>query len=163
MRLVWSLPLVMVVGCAHPQSQTKTAANTNTASQSKETPVQTTAPHDESGANAACGVIRVHFDLNNAAIQDGDKPALERAATCLKTDKGLHVTIEGNADERGTEEYNLALGDQRARSVATYLERLGASSAQLKTVSYGKEQPECTEHDESCWSQNRRAAIKPTK
>jgi peptidoglycan-associated lipoprotein len=163
MRFVWSLPLVLaVVGCAHPQAQTKTATNTNPTT-TKETPVATTAPHDESGADAACGVIRVHFDLNNSAIQDTDKPALEKAAQCLKTDKGLHVTIEGNADERGTEEYNLALGDQRARSVATYLERLGASAAQLKTVSYGKEQPECTEHDEACWSKNRRAAIKPTK
>jgi peptidoglycan-associated lipoprotein len=163
MRLVWSLPLVLAVGCAHPQAQTKTATNTNTSSGTKETPVATTAPHDESGADAACGVIRVHFDLNASTIQDSDKPSLEKAAQCLKTDKGLHVTIEGNADERGTEEYNLALGDQRARSVATYLERLGASGAQLKTVSYGKEQPECTEHDEACWSKNRRAAIKPTK
>ena len=72
----------------------------------------------------------------------------------------MHVTIEGNADERGTDEYNLALGDQRATSVARYLKALGASPTQLKTVSYGKEKPLCTEHDEECWAKNRRAAVK---
>jgi peptidoglycan-associated lipoprotein len=70
------------------------------------------------------------------------------------------VTIQGNADERGTEEYNMALGDRRARAVAKYLESLGASSAQLATVSFGKENPECNEHDEACWSRNRKAALK---
>jgi peptidoglycan-associated lipoprotein len=70
------------------------------------------------------------------------------------------VTIQGNADERGTEEYNMALGDRRATTVAHYLESLGASAAQLKTVSYGKENPLCTEHDEECWAKNRRAELK---
>lgn len=86
---------------------------------------------------------------------------MQRMARCLKADHALHVTIEGNADERGTQEYNLALGDQRANAVARYLELLGVSAAQLRTVSFGKEQPLCMEHEEGCWAQNRRAAIKP--
>jgi peptidoglycan-associated lipoprotein len=73
----------------------------------------------------------------------------------------LHVLIEGNADERGTEEWNIALGDKRATAVAEYLQRLGVSQPQLKTVSYGKERPLCEEHNEECWSKNRRAAVRP--
>jgi peptidoglycan-associated lipoprotein len=161
MRILWCLPFAALIGCAHPKAEVKQATSSNSnANLSKEQPVAA-APSSDSNA-LDCGLVRVHFDFNNSAIQDGDKPLLERAATCLKQNNKLHVTIEGNADERGTEEYNLALGDQRARSVATYLERLGASSAQVKTVSYGKEQPECNEHDEACWSKNRRAAVKPT-
>jgi peptidoglycan-associated lipoprotein len=108
-----------------------------------------------------CKGIRVHFEFNNAALAEGDKTALGRSARCLKADHDLHVTIEGNADERGTEEYNLALGDKRATAVSGYLQSLGASDSQLKTVSYGKENPLCTEHDEACWAKNRRAAVKP--
>jgi len=109
---------------------------------------------------AACTDVRVHFPFNSDEIDAADKPQLDRSARCLKADHSLHVTIEGNADERGTEEYNMALGDRRARSVAGYLQSLGASQAQVATVSYGKENPECKEHDEACWARNRRAALK---
>ncbi|HEX6838275.1 MAG TPA: peptidoglycan-associated lipoprotein Pal [Polyangia bacterium] len=109
---------------------------------------------------AECTNVRVHFPFNSDEIDAADKPQLDRSARCLKADHSLHVTIEGNADERGTEEYNMALGDRRARSVAGYLQSLGASQAQVATVSYGKENPECQEHDEACWARNRRAALK---
>ena len=108
----------------------------------------------------ACTNVRVHFPLNSDEMDPQDKPALDRSARCLKADHALHITIQGNADERGTEEYNMALGDRRARSVSKYLESLGASQAQLGTVSFGKENPECQEHDEACWARNRRAALK---
>jgi peptidoglycan-associated lipoprotein len=110
---------------------------------------------------AECGLARVHFGLNDSDIRPDDKTVLERGARCLRRDHKMHVLIEGNADERGTEEYNLALGDRRATSVEKYLKGLGVSDAQLKTVSYGKEKPLCSQHDESCWSQNRRAETKP--
>jgi peptidoglycan-associated lipoprotein len=109
---------------------------------------------------AECTQVRVHFPFNSDEIDGNDKPQLDRSARCLKADHGLHVTIEGNADERGTEEYNMALGDRRANAVVKYLQSLGASQAQLKTVSYGKENPECQEHDEACWARNRRASLK---
>ena len=150
-------------GCAHEKPAAKTAADTSASTSTptaKDTQVANTDTSDK-GGDDACGAVRVHFALDSTDIADGDKPLLEKSAGCLKQDKKLHVTIEGNADERGTEEYNLSLGDKRARAVAQYLERLGVSGRQLKTVSYGKEQPECTEHDENCWSQNRRAAVKP--
>src|SRR4051812_7655215 len=109
---------------------------------------------------AECTAVRVHFPLNSDDIDPADRPQLDRSARCLKADHALKVTIEGNADERGTEEYNMALGDRRARAVAKYLESLGASSQQVGTVSFGKENPECQEHDEACWAKNRRAALK---
>jgi peptidoglycan-associated lipoprotein len=109
---------------------------------------------------AECTNVRVHFPFNSDEIDGADKPQLDRSARCLKADTTLHVTIEGNADERGTEEYNMALGDRRARSVAGYLQSLGASQQQVATVSFGKENPECQEHDEACWAKNRRASLK---
>ncbi len=116
---------------------------------------------DITPALAECGTVRVHFDFDEAELRPSELPLLERSARCLAADAGLHVLIEGNADERGTEEYNLALGDRRASSVERYLERLGAPAERLRTVSYGKERPLCADHDEACWSQNRRAAVRP--
>jgi peptidoglycan-associated lipoprotein len=109
---------------------------------------------------AACTSVRVHFPLNSAELSQEDHDQLQRSARCLKADQALHVAVEGNADERGTEEYNLALGDRRAHAVAVYLEELGVTQGRLKTVSYGKDNPICEEHDEACWSQNRRADLK---
>jgi peptidoglycan-associated lipoprotein len=110
---------------------------------------------------AECSTVRVHFDFNDSNLHPDDSTKLVRMARCLKADHDLHVAIEGNADERGTEEWNIALGDKRATAVAQYLEHLGVSNAQLKTVSYGKERPLCDQHNEECWSKNRRAALKP--
>jgi peptidoglycan-associated lipoprotein len=112
---------------------------------------------------AECSNMRVHFPLNSSEIDAGERSKLDRSARCLKADAAMHITIEGNADERGTEEYNLALGDKRATAVAKYLESLGASQGQLKTVSFGKENPLCTESDEGCWAKNRRAELKPSE
>jgi peptidoglycan-associated lipoprotein len=111
---------------------------------------------------AECGLVRVQFAFDSSEIAQDDRPLLERGARCLRRDHKLHVLIEGNADERGTEEYNLALGDRRATSVAKFMKTLGVSDAQLGTISYGKEKPLCTEHDEACWSKNRRAAVRPS-
>ena len=110
---------------------------------------------------AECSNVRIHFDFNQADIHPDETAKLQRMGRCLKADHALHVTIEGNADERGTEEWNLALGDKRATSVESYLEQLGVSKAQLKTVSYGKDRPLCTQHNEECWAKNRQAALKP--
>jgi peptidoglycan-associated lipoprotein len=68
----------------------------------------------------------------------------------------VRVTVEGHCDERGTREYNLALGARRANAVKEYLVSLGVSSARMETISYGKERPLCTQSDENCWAQNRR-------
>ena len=110
---------------------------------------------------AECSTVRVHFDFNDATLRSDETTQLVRMGRCLKADHDPHVAVEGNADERGTDEWNIALGDKRATAVAQYLEELGVSNAQLKTVSYGKERPLCDQHNEECWSKNRRAALKP--
>ena len=98
----------------------------------------------------------VHFALNEYNIEDADKGVLGRQAQWLAKYPAVRVTVEGHADERGTREYNLALGARRANAVKEYLVSQGVSTARVETVSYGKERPICTESNEACWSQNRR-------
>ena len=109
---------------------------------------------------AECSHLRVHFDFDAWTLRAEDKPKLDRVARCLRADQQLHVSVEGNADERGTEEYNLQLGSKRAAQVERYLQALGVSENQLKVVSYGFERPLCSEHTEGCWATNRRASVK---
>ena len=98
----------------------------------------------------------VHFDLNKYQVQDNDKSQLQRQAAWLIKYPRVRVRIEGNADERGTREYNLALGARRASAVKEYLTGQGVSAERIDTISYGKERPVCAESNEACWSQNRR-------
>jgi peptidoglycan-associated lipoprotein len=98
----------------------------------------------------------VHFGFNEYSVQDEDKTTLQRQAAWLQKFPAVRVTVEGHCDERGTREYNLALGARRANAVKEYLVSLGVSSARVDTISYGKERPICSESDESCWAQNRR-------
>jgi peptidoglycan-associated lipoprotein len=98
----------------------------------------------------------VYFDLDNAVIKDAGKAALGTNATYLKRWPSTRISIEGHCDERGTAEYNLALGERRADAVRNYLTALGISPDRVTVISYGKERPECPEASEGCWSQNRR-------
>ena len=98
----------------------------------------------------------VHFDYDKYDIRDEDHPLLQHQAAWLARYPAVRVTVEGHCDDRGTREYNLALGARRSNSVKEYLVSLGVSSARVDTISYGKERPVCTDESESCWSQNRR-------
>jgi peptidoglycan-associated lipoprotein len=98
----------------------------------------------------------VHFDYNKSDVTDTDRGTLQRQAAWLQKYPQVSVTVQGNCDERGTREYNLALGARRANAVKEYLVSLGVSSARVDTISYGKERPVCTESTEDCWAQNRR-------
>jgi peptidoglycan-associated lipoprotein len=98
----------------------------------------------------------VHFDYDRYEILGADRAVLQRQASWLANYPSVRVTIEGHCDERGTREYNLALGARRANAVKEYLVSLGVSSGRLETISYGKERPMCTESNESCYAQNRR-------
>ena len=106
---------------------------------------------------AASALKDVHFDFDQSEVRGTDKPILMAIADFMKGYPQAMVTIEGNCDERGTVEYNLALGERRAHAVMAYLVSLGVSEARLTKMSYGKEKPVCTESTESCWGQNRRA------
>lgn len=98
----------------------------------------------------------VHFDYDKYAITSEDRDILQRQASWLQKYAQVRVTVEGHCDERGTREFNLALGARRANAVKEYLVSLGVSSGRVDTISYGKERPICTESNESCWAQNRR-------
>jgi len=98
----------------------------------------------------------VHFAYDRSDIRDEDRGTLQRQASWLQKYPQVRVTVQGNCDERGTREYNLALGARRANAVKEYLVSLGVSAARVDTISYGKERPVCTESTEDCWAQNRR-------
>jgi peptidoglycan-associated lipoprotein len=98
----------------------------------------------------------VHFAYNEYNVQDPDKSTLQKQATWLNRYPSVQITVEGHCDERGTREYNLALGARRANAVKEYLVSLGVNTSRLQTVSYGKERPICTASNEDCWAQNRR-------
>jgi peptidoglycan-associated lipoprotein len=97
-----------------------------------------------------------YFDYDKADIRPDAREALSKTADFLKGHPQFKVTIEGHCDERGSTEYNLGLGDRRASAVKQYLVSLGVPADRLSTVSFGKEKPFCTDHNEPCWQQNRR-------
>jgi peptidoglycan-associated lipoprotein len=98
----------------------------------------------------------VFFDLDQHSIRADAQTVLQKQAAWLKQYPQVKLLVEGHCDERGTREYNLALGDRRAYAVKEFLVSLGVDAARLQTKSYGKERPNCSESDESCWQQNRR-------
>jgi peptidoglycan-associated lipoprotein len=104
-----------------------------------------------------------YFDYDSAEIRADAREALQKTADFLKKYPQAHVVIEGHCDERGSTEYNLALGDRRANAVKQYLVNLGISAANLNTVSYGKEKPFCSDSTEPCYQQNRRGHFLPAK
>jgi peptidoglycan-associated lipoprotein len=105
---------------------------------------------------AATAGDRVFFAYDQSTISDEGQQILQRQAQWLQRYSRVSITIEGHCDERGTREYNLALGARRANAVKEYLVSVGVSSARLDTISYGKERPICTDSNEGCWAQNRR-------
>ena len=100
---------------------------------------------------------RVFFDTDKSSLSDEARATLQRQAAWIELYPNLTFTLEGHADERGTREYNLALGGRRANAAKDYLVSLGVNGGRLNTVSYGKERPVCLESNENCWAQNRRA------
>src|SRR5206468_3734087 len=100
---------------------------------------------------------RIHFDFDKFDIRPGDAAILDANASWLRDNPNQLLLIEGHCDERGTSEYNLALGDRRAKSTMSYLASRGVATSRISIISYGEERPLCTEKNEACWSKNRRA------
>ena len=111
------------------------------------------APPKEYRANDALKPI--HFAFDKSDIRPPDAKIMDATAAYLKANPNQLVLIEGHCDERGTSEYNLALGERRAKSAMNYLVANGIEAGRITTISYGKERPLCTEHNEACWSRNR--------
>lgn len=101
----------------------------------------------------------VYFDYDDATLRSDARNILAANAKWLKENKDVEIIVEGHCDERGTTDYNIALGDRRAKSVRSYLMKLGIKGNRVATISYGEERPDNTGHDEAAWSKNRRAEI----
>lgn len=114
-------------------------------------------PGSQTDLRRSAGNDRVLFDLDSYALDDMDRDTLNKQAAWLARYPNVNVMIEGHCDERGTREYNLALGERRANSAKNYISSLGVSPGRMTVVSYGKERPEALGSDEQAWAQNRRA------
>ncbi|HEV8639744.1 MAG TPA: peptidoglycan-associated lipoprotein Pal [Methylomirabilota bacterium] len=99
----------------------------------------------------------IHFDFDRYEIRPDAAKVLEATADWLRTNRDVLILIEGHTDERGTNEYNLALGDRRARAALNYLVSRGVQKNRITTITYGEERPFCTSRNEECWTENRRA------
>jgi len=165
-------PLLILGGCA-----SKTASNAI----NPPTAATIDEAHSEAAASASTGVQSesvpapaavtlstldgrkleaVYFDYDAFTLQPVARQTLERNATWLQANPMVKVVIEGHCDERGSDEYNLALGERRALAVKSYLTTLGVTDVRLATVSYGEERPAVEGHGETAWSRNRRAEFK---
>ena len=128
------------------------------------TPPRSSPPSVESGAlsgdldqlNRAGYLKDAYFDYDKADLRDDARAVLSADADWMRKYPSVQILIEGHCDERGTSEYNLALGDRRANASKEYLASLGIDSSRVRTVSYGKERPFCSASTEDCWQQNRR-------
>jgi peptidoglycan-associated lipoprotein len=110
-----------------------------------------------------CGGERVFFDFDQHDLQPAARRTVECWADYLKSHPRVSIVVEGNADERGTREYNLALGDRRANSVKNYLVALGVNARRVRTISYGKERPWVPGHNEAAWAKNRNSKANPAE
>lgn len=107
-------------------------------------------------AELTAALEKIYFDFDSANLSKEARATLAKNAELLKHEKTLKVQIEGNCDERGSGEYNLALGEKRAKAAEKYLVTMGVAAGRISTISYGKEKPADTGHDEAAWAKNRR-------
>ena len=124
-------------------------------SQAQEAPVQQQEVAKEEQAEQA-ELQTIHFDFDSSALSQTARDLLAKNGDIMKKDADTKVRIEGNCDERGSDDYNLALGERRAKSAKDYLVTLGVPAERLTTISYGKEKPVDPGHDEAAWAKNRR-------
>jgi peptidoglycan-associated lipoprotein len=141
---------LLVAGCSTPKPAETTPTNNYSTP-----PASNIVPGSAEDLRVNVGDT-VHFAFNEYNIEDNDKTTLQRQATWLQKYPSIRIIVEGDCDERGTREYNLALGARRANAVKEFLVSLGVSAARVETISYGKEHPICTASTEDCWAQNRR-------
>jgi peptidoglycan-associated lipoprotein len=123
------------------------------------TPEPLPTPTPAPASQAAVQLEPAFFDFDSYALRDDARAALDRNAQTLRGQADLKITIEGHCDERGTVEYNQALGEKRAQAARDYLVAAGIDGGRIQILSYGKERPFASGHDESAWSQNRRAQL----
>lgn len=151
--LVGILVLLLFTYCAK-KPVVKEEAKPTVSQEEKTTPPET--PKEEAKPVTQEDVQPIYFDFDKYDLRAGDREILNLNAVVLKDNPTVKIRIEGNCDERGTVEYNLALGERRASAARDYLINLGIDSDRISIISYGKEKPKYSGHDEDSWSKNRR-------
>ena len=149
----------LLAACETASQVSGDSASTSASNTASSSSASSSADADKTPAERLAQVgDTVNFDFDSAELTVSARSTLNRQAAFLSLNPDLMIVVEGHADERGTREYNLALGDRRATAVRDYLVAKGINSARVRTVSYGKERPAVAGSDEAAWSQNRRAA-----
>ncbi len=171
--LGFSLGMAMILACKKPEPTPEPSRPTPTTPKVEPPPADTRAPVDnarpadmsaakyaEFQKAAQAALKDINFDLDQSDIRDMDRPKLQTIASFMKAYTSARLMIEGHCDERGTVEYNLALGDRRAAAAQSYLSGLGVNRDRLNTISYGKEKPKVTGTSEESFLINRRCEFK---
>jgi len=174
---------MLILGCAkQPATMTSSApaptgfatatpGGSDSAQQTTQPGMTTARPGDQQGGDSTASggrpapaefvtvrdLVDVYFEFDKYEVRQRDAEVLNANARWLRANPNTMVLIEGHCDARGTDEYNLSLGDRRAKSVVAYLTAQGIAPTRLVTISYGKERPQCSENSEACWAKNRRA------
>lgn len=155
--------VLLLAACETPSDQTGTASGQGAAGKSSSVDRGSTGTTATTPKRPLSTILtvdvgdRVFFDFDKYSLKAKARQTLERQATFLKNNAGVKVVLQGHADERGTREYNLALGERRANSAKDYLIALGINPNRITIISYGKERPAVAGSNEAAWSQNRRA------
>ncbi|PLY00033.1 MAG: peptidoglycan-associated lipoprotein [Desulfuromonas sp.] len=158
--LIVALASLLATGCAMTpaqQEQDTTTSSQQTQSTDTNTGAVTEEKVVEEVTYTVSDLTRVHFDFDSYVLKPKARRTLAQNAEVLKALSGLKVRIEGHCDERGSDEYNLALGERRAQAAMNYMATLGVPASRMSTISYGEEKPLDPGHDEEAWAKNRRA------
>lgn len=166
-QVLLSLTLALVISsCATKKKATSTGdnqVNVGSTSNDQQTDLSSIELMSDSDSGKAGSLRSVNFGFNSSSLSSGAKNILQGNADFLKANPSVDIQVEGHCDERGGREYNIALGERRAKTVKNYLAALGVVTTRIKTISYGKERPVSFGHDESSWASNRRGNFVVTK
>jgi len=164
-KLVMSVVLVnLLAACAsHPPAETPAPVTETAAPVAAPAPAAPVAVDPLNDPASILAGRSVYYPFDVSTVQEADKPLVQAHGKYLAEHADRKVRLEGNCDERGSNEYNLALGQRRADGVKKMLELSGAKAAQMESVSYGEEKPRASAHDEAAWSQNRRTDLNYAK
>jgi len=146
----------MVVGCAKKPQVVPPTKQTTTETKPPVTPVENPTDQGKVESGSSPMFKTIYFDFDRYNLRDDAKANLKKNVDVMKQDQNLKITVEGHCDERGTVEYNLALGERRAKSARDYMVSMGVKADRVSAISYGKERPVAFGHDEDAWAKNRR-------
>ena len=159
------LLITLLAGCAgqevkdQPKAAVVDRASTQAGANVQSAGQQAVAANPLKDPNNILSKRSVYYDFDQSDVKDEYKPMVEAHARYLASNKSAKLAVQGNCDERGSREYNIALGNRRADSVRKIMNVFGASDSQIEVVSFGEEKPRAACHDESCWKENRRSDI----